>query len=364
MILHADADAFLASVEQRDDPRLRGRPVVVAHEVVACASYEARALGIHPGMPTRRVARRWPEVVVVGYRTEVYEQASAGLFAVFRRFTPLVEPGSMEEAFLDITDRDQGDPGGLAVELRRAARAEVGLPVSVGVGRTKLMAKLAGRRAKPDGLVVVNAELEARVRPRLRLDQLWGVGPATYERLHAAGLFVVSDLQGWPEERLKAIVSTAMARRLVSIVQGTDDATVRLPAPRKSVSASKTIPTPRARSKVVASLDACVDRALHRVAALDGPVRLPRRLEVVVHYDDGVPALRRGPLPRPSVDPALVRDAARALLVTTGYEKDGRGVTYVGVTLPLPSPGTTLATTHGSTARTDSAAPTLDVKPA
>nr|WP_256792889.1 DNA polymerase IV [Terrabacter sp. Ter38] len=229
VILHADADAFFASVEQRDDPALRGRPMVVAHEVVACPSYEARALGIHAGMPLRQVQRRWPHVLVTGYRAEAYEEASVRLFEVFRRFTPLVEPGSVEEAFLDVTGRDRGDPRGMAVALRAAARAEVGLPVSVGVGRTKLMAKLASRRAKPDGLVVVDAELEARVRPRLRLDELWGVGPTTYEKLHAAGLFVVADLQGLDEDDLKRLVTTAMARRLVSIARGTDDATIRLP---------------------------------------------------------------------------------------------------------------------------------------
>ena len=111
VILHADADAFFASVEQRDDPRLRGRPMVVAHEVVACPSYEARALGIHAGMPLRQVKRRWPEVLVTEYRSEAYEEASALLFDLFRRFTPLVEPGSMEEAFLDVTGRDPADVG-------------------------------------------------------------------------------------------------------------------------------------------------------------------------------------------------------------------------------------------------------------
>ena len=110
VLLHADADAFFASVEQRDDPSLRGRPMVVAHEVVACPSYEARALGIHAGMPLRQVQRRWPQVLVTGYRAEAYEEASARLFEIFRRFTPLVEPGSVEEAFLDVTGRDQRRP--------------------------------------------------------------------------------------------------------------------------------------------------------------------------------------------------------------------------------------------------------------
>ena len=338
MILHADADAFFASVEQRDDPRLRGRPMVVAHEVVACPSYEARALGIHAGMSLRQVQRRWPEVLVTGYRSEAYEEASAPLFGVFRRFTPLVEPGSVEEAFLDVTGRDRGDPGGMAAALRSAARDEVGLPVSVGVARTKLMAKLASRRAKPDGLVVVDAALEAHVRPRLRLDELWGVGPTTWQKLHAAGLFVVADLHGLEETDLRRIVTTAMARRLVSIAAGTDDATIRLPGPRRSVSASRSFPATRTRSKVVAVLDGCVDRAVTRALTLEGPPRIPRRLEVLVRYDDGTQVLERGPLEEPTLHPADLRTAAGHLLERTAYEWDGRGVTMVGVTLPLPMP--------------------------
>ncbi|TQM57179.1 Y-family DNA polymerase [Humibacillus xanthopallidus] len=336
MILHADADAFLASVEQRDDPRLRGRPLVVAHEVVACPSYEARALGIHAGMPLGRVRRRWPHVLVTGYRPEAYEAASAGLFEIFRRFTPLVEPGSIEEAFLDVAGRDRGDPGGMAAALRAVARAELGLPVSVGVGRTKLMAKLASRRAKPDGLVVVDAELESRVRPRLRLDELWGVGPTTWRRLHAAGLHVVADLHGWSEDDLGRIVTTAMARRLLSIADGTDDATIRLPGPRRSVSASRSLPSTRTRSTVEGVLEECVGRALHRVVALDGAPRVPRRIEVLVRYDDGAHVQQRGPLPSPTVDPEVVGATATRLLEQTAYEWDGRGVTMVGVTLPLP----------------------------
>jgi DNA polymerase-4 len=199
------------------------------------------------------------------------------------------------------------------------------------------MAKLASRRAKPDGLVVVDAELEARVRPRLRLDELWGVGPTTYEKLHAAGLFVVADLHGLDEDDLKRLVTTAMARRLVSIARGTDDATIRLPGPRRSVSASRSLPATRTRSKVVAVLDGCVERAVSRVIALDGPPRLPRRLEVLVRYDDGTQVLERGPLDAPTVDPAALRTAAGHLLERTAYEWDGRGVTMVGVTLPLPT---------------------------
>jgi DNA polymerase-4 len=289
-------------------------------------------------MPLRQVRRRWPDVLVTGYRSAVYEEASAQLFELFRRFTPLVEPGSMEEAFLDVTGRERGDATGMAYALRAAARAEVGLPVSVGAASTKLMAKLASRRAKPDGVVVVDAELEARVRPRLRLDELWGVGPTSYEKLHAAGLFVVSDLHGLTEDDLKGVVTTAMARRLVSIARGTDDATIRLPGPRRSVSASRSLPSTRTRSKVVLVLDECVGRAIARTTALDETPRLPSRLEVFVRYDDGTQVVERGPLEGPTLDTETVRGAAAELLDRTGYEWDGRGVTMVGVTLPLPVP--------------------------
>lgn len=338
VIMHADADAdaFFAAVEQRDDSRYRGVPMVVGEQVVACASYEARALGIHAGMPLGQVHRHWPSVLVAPVRGEAYQQASALLFEVFRRFTPLVEPGSMEEAFLDVTGRDHDDPAGMAGAIRAAARREVGLPVSVGVGRTKLMAKLASRRAKPDGVLVVDAELEARVRPRLRLDDLWGVGPVTYTKLHAAGLFVVSDLYGLCVDDLRDRgLSTAMAKRVVSIATATDDAMVRLPRPRGSVGATRSFTATRTRSKVEAVLQAAVARALHR---LGDDERAPSRVEVVLRYDDGLQVAERGPLPQPTVDPAVVGAAAMALLAPSGWEHDGRGVTLVGVSIPLPKP--------------------------
>lgn len=211
--------------------------------------------------------------------------------------------------------------------------------MSVGVARTKLMAKLASRRAKPDGLVLVDDALEAHVRPRLRLDELWGVGPTTYEKLHTAGLFVVADLNGHDEAALRELgVSTAMARRLMSIAAGTDDATIRLPKPRGSVSATRSFASTRTRSKVLAVLSGCVGRAVERIA--DDP-RVPARLEVVLRYDDGVTVTEKGALAAPSRDPAVLLAAAEGLLERTAYEWDGRGVTLVGLTLPLPTVATT-----------------------
>lgn len=335
VLFHTDADAFFVSVAQRDDATLRGRPMVVAGHVVMCASYEARALGLHAGMPLSQLRRRWPGLRVVEFRPAAVQEASGALFALFRRFTPLVEPGSMEEAFLDVTERDRGDPAGMAEALRAAARAEVGLPVSVGVARTKLFAKLASRRAKPDGLVVVDDALEAHVRPRLPLDDLWGVGPTTWEKLHAAGLFTVADLAGWEETRLKGIVSTAMARRLLSIRDGIDDATIRLPGPRRSVSATRSMRSTRTRSAVLAVLGARVEAALAR---LDDDPREPHRIEVVVRFEDGVQLLERAALPVPTRDESMICRVAEALLARTGWEDDGRGVTLVGLTLGLPAP--------------------------
>ena len=338
MILHADADAFFASVEQRDDPRLRGRPMVVAHEVVACPSYEARALGIHAGMSLRQVQRRWPEVLVTGYRSEAYEEASARLFEVFRRFTPLVEPGSVEEAFLDVTGRDRGDPGGMAAALRSAARDEVGLPVSVGVGRTKLMAKLASRRAKPDGLVVVDAALEAHVRPRLRLDELWGVGPDDLTEAPRRRAFR-RRRPAWPRrDRPQAHRhhGHGTAPRLDRGRHGRRD-----DPPPGATSVSEREPVvPRDPDAVEGRRGARRVRRprRHPGAHPRGPPRLPRRLEVLVRYDDGTQVLERGPLDEPTLDPADLRTAAGHLLERTAYEWDGRGVTMVGVTLPLPMP--------------------------
>lgn len=342
MLIHADADAFFASVEQRDFPHLRGRPVVVGPQVVACASYEARALGAHAGMPLRHAVRRWPDLVVAEFRGEVYESVSAELMALFRDVTPLVEPGSMEEAFLDVSALDGGsveEAGGLAAALRERARRELGLPVSAGVARARLFAKLASRRAKPDGLCVVDAETEARVRPRLPVADLWGVGPATTTRLHDAGILHVADLAGWTVDGLvERRVARAMARNLVAIRDGVDDATIKLPGPRKSISSTRSLPrATRQRSVIREALRDNVVRAMDRLG--DDP-RAPTRIDVHLRYDDQYTVIQQGTLDEPTRDPATLVGAALAALERTAYEEDGRGVAMVGVSfaLPVPSP--------------------------
>ncbi len=340
VLIHADADAFFASVEQRDFPHLRGRPVVVGPQVVACASYEARALGAHAGMPLRQALRRWPDLVVADFRGEVYEAVSAELMTMFRDVTPLVEPGSMEEAFLDVSALDGGsveEAGRIAAALRERARLELGLPVSAGVARAKLFAKLASRRAKPDGLVVVDAATEARVRPRLPVSDLWGVGPATTARLHDAGIVHVADLAGWSVDALvERRVARAMAKNLVAIRDGVDDATIRLPGPRKSISSMRSLGrATRQRSRVEDALRDNVIRAMDR---LGDDLRVPTRIDVHLRYDDQHAVIQPGVHDEPTRDTATLVGAALAALGRTAYEEDGRGVAMVGVSLALPSP--------------------------
>lgn len=339
MLIHADADAFFVSVEVRDDPHLRGRPVVVGPQVVACASYEARALGVHAGMPLRHALRRWPELVVAEFRGETYESVSADLMALFREVTPLVEPGSMEEAFLDVSALDGGsvdEAGRIAADLRRRVRRELGLPVSAGVARAKLFAKLASRRAKPDGLVVVDADTEARVRPRLPVADLWGVGPMTAGKLHDAGIVHVADLCGWTVEALvERRIAKPQAKNLVAIRDGTDDATVKLPGPRKSVSSTISLGRPtRQRSRVRESLQHNVIRALDRLG--DDP-RPATRVDVHLRFDDSATLVSQGALEEPTRDPATLVGVALAALERTAYEDDGRGIVVAGVALALPA---------------------------
>src|SRR3954465_10570714 len=203
-ILHADADAFFASVEQRDDPRLRGRPTIVGAGVVMAASYEARAYGIHGGMSGWQARRLCPKAAVVAPRFSAYVEASRALFDLFEETAPLVEGLSMEEAFLDVRglERISGTPRRIAERLRRRARERVGLAVTVGVARTKVLAKMASRTAKPDGLLVIDPEREAAFLRPLPVEALWGVGMITANKLRAHGICTIGELERRDEGEL------------------------------------------------------------------------------------------------------------------------------------------------------------------
>src|SRR5438552_3896136 len=213
-ILHADLDAFYASVEQRDDPNLRGQPVIVGAGVVLSASYEARARGIYTPMGLVQARRLCPRAIVVEPRFTAYSEASKAVFEVFDQTTPLVEGLSIDEAFLDVRGMEQisGTPTEIATRLRSEVREQVGLPITVGVARTKFLAKVASGVAKPDGLLVVPTDGELAFLHPLHVEHLWGVGPVTARKLHAGGITTVGQVAQYAEEALVAMLGQASGR--------------------------------------------------------------------------------------------------------------------------------------------------------
>ena len=223
-ILHADLDAFYASVHQRDDPALRGRPVIVGGGVVLAASYEAKACGIRTAMGGHQARRLCPQAVVVRPDMSAYTTASRAVFDVFRTTTPLVEGLSIDEAFLDVGGlrRLVGPPVAIAEQLRARVRDEVGLPITVGVARTKFLAKVASGVAKPDGLLEVPPDRELAFLHPLPVSRLWGVGPITSEKLHDRGVTTVADVSRMGEQALVSLLGPGTGRHLHALAQGRD----------------------------------------------------------------------------------------------------------------------------------------------
>jgi DNA polymerase IV len=222
-------DAFYASIEQRDNPSLRGRPVVVGGEpsgrgVVAAASYEARAFGIHSAMPMSRAVRLCGDLVIVPPDFRKYHRVSESIFSIYRSVTPLVEPLSLDEAYLDVTENAWGEPLGMVVarRLKEAVREATSLTVSAGVAPNKFLAKVASAWKKPDGLTVIAPERVDQFLESLRVDALWGVGPKTARRLRAAGLVRLTDVRNTDLETLQGLVGS-MAEWLQQLSRGVDD---------------------------------------------------------------------------------------------------------------------------------------------
>lgn len=245
-ILHVDMDAFFASVEQRDDPSLRGLPVVVGaasgRGVVAAASYEARRYGVHSAMPMVRARRLCPDLVVVSHGFERYREASRTVMAILADITPLVEPLSLDEAFLDVSGavRLLGSPPEIAEAIRHRVRAEVDLPCSVGIAPTKSVAKLLSQLAKPDGVLHwPHDQVVARLRP-LDVSALWGAGPRTTERLRSYGFCTVGDLADADVAVLRRVVGSAHGERLHQLARGVDARSVIVRRPARSLSAERT----------------------------------------------------------------------------------------------------------------------------
>src|SRR4051794_14823062 len=236
-ILHADLDSFFASVEQRDDPRLRGRPVIVGGGVVLAASYEAKAYGVRSAMGGRTAARLCPDAIVVPPRFTAYVEASRRVFEVFHDTTPLVEGISIDEAFLDVGGlrRLAGEPEAIGAALRARIRSEVGLPISVGIARTKYLAKVASAVSKPDGLLLVPPDGEQEFLHPLPVERLWGVGAVTAAKLHADGIRTIGELARREELELSAAVGKAAGRHLHALANLRDPRPVEVGRRRRSI---------------------------------------------------------------------------------------------------------------------------------
>ena len=330
-ILHADLDAFFASVEQRDEPRLRGRPVVVGLGVVLAASYEARAYGIHSAMSGRTARRLCPHAIAVPPRMAAYSEASKAVYRVFEHHSPVVEGLSIDEAFLDVTglERITGSSVEIATRLRRDVRRQVGLPLTVGIACTKFLAKVASAVAKPDGLLLVPpGDEEAFLHP-LPVERLWGVGPVTARKLRERGLVTVGRVAQVPEAALVAMLGAAAGRHLHELAHNRDPRRVRPGRRRGSIGSQCALGrSRRSPDEVDAILIGLVERVTARMRKAR---RIGRTVVVRVRFDDFTRATRSHTLARPTSETAVVLETARYLLAALDPAIRRGGLTLVGV---------------------------------
>jgi DNA polymerase-4 len=334
-VLHADADAFFASVEQRDDPRLRGRPVIVGGGVVLAASYEAKRFGVQTAMGGRQALRLCPHAVVVRPRFQAYVDASRRMFEVFEDHSPLVEGLSIDEAFLDIRglERIAGKPERIATRLRSDVRDRVGLPVTVGIARTKFLAKVASGIAKPDGLLVVPPDEELAFLHPLPVERVWGVGPATAKRLHAWNVRTVGELAALSETTLVAMLGRAAGRQLHALAHNRDVRRVEPRRRRRSVGAQRALGRGRHTAQEVdATLVALVDRIARRLRAAR---RIGRTVVLRLRFGDFERATRSHTLPFATASTDAILAVARVLLASSQREVERRGLTLVGVAVSM-----------------------------
>jgi len=331
-ILHADADSFYASVEQRDDPALRGKPVIVGGGVVLAASYEAKAYGVRTPMGERQARRLCPQAILVRPRMEAYSEASTAMFEVFRDTTPLVEGLSIDEAFLDVGGlrRISGTPPEIAARLRLQVRERVGLPVTVGVARTKFLAKVASGVAKPDGLLVVPVDGELAFLHPLPVERLWGVGQVTARKLRERSLTTVADVARLDEVALERILGRAAGRHLHALAHNRDPRPVVVGRRRRSIGTQRALGR-RARppAELETDLLALADRLSRR---LRGARRVCRTVTLRLRFDDFARATRSHTLPQATADTAALLNAARTLLTEAMPVIEERGITLIGLT--------------------------------
>jgi DNA polymerase-4 len=330
-ILHADVDAFFAAVEQRDDPRLRSRPVIVGAGVVLAASYEAKALGVRTAMSGRQARRLCPDAVVVPPRMAAYSDASKAVFRVFEDTSPLVEGISIDEAFLDVRGlgRIAGTPAEIAVRLRRQVRERVGLPVTVGVARTKFLAKVASGVAKPDGLLVVPPDRELAFLHPLPVERLWGVGAVTAGKLRRRGVTTVGQVASLPEAALVSLLGRAAGRHLHALAHNRDPRPVRVGRRRGSIGSQRALGrSPRSLEEIDAVVVGLVDRVTRRMRAAG---RVGRTVVLRLRFGDFTRATRSHTLPHATAQTDAILATARGLLAAALPLIERRGLTLVGV---------------------------------
>jgi DNA polymerase-4 len=333
-ILHADLDAFYASVEQRDDPRLRGRPVIVGAGVVLSASYEARAQGVRTAMSGWQARRLCPDAIEVTPRMSAYSTASRAVFEVFEQTTPLVEGLSIDEAFLDVGGlwRVSGSPPEIAVRLRHEVREQVGLPITVGVARTKFLAKVASGVAKPDGLLVVPSDRELAFLHPLPVEALWGVGPVTGRKLRRQGLLTVGQVAELSETALVDLLGRAAGRHLHALAHNRDPRPVQVGRRRRSIGSQRALGRrgPRSPEAIDSILISLVDRVTRRLRAAR---RVGRTVVLRLRFDDLSRASRSRTMAEPTSHTPTILATARALLGTAMPSIQERGLTLVGVSI-------------------------------
>ncbi len=332
-MLHADLDAFFASVEQRDDPRLRERPVVVGGGVVVAASYEAKQRGVRTPSTIRQARLVCPEAIVVPPRFEAYSEASRRVFEVFADTTPLVEALSIDEAFLEVGGlrRIRGAPSQIAADLRESVRARVGLPISVGVARTKYLAKIASASAKPDGLLVVPVEQEREFLHALPVERLWGVGAVTAAKLHENHVRTVGQIAAMEQREAVALLGKASGRHLWALAQGHDPRRVETGRRRGSMGAQHALGSRlRSQTEVEAILLSLVDRVTSRMRKVD---RTGSVVTISLRFGDFGRSTASHTMARPTSHTSTILEVARTLLRQRWTDAERRGLTLIGVSI-------------------------------
>ncbi len=332
-ILHADLDSFYASVEQRDDPSLRGRPVIVGGGIVLAASYEAKRCGVYTPMPEFQARRVCPDAVVVPPRFEAYSAASKAVFEVFDDTSPAVEGLSIDEAFLDVGGlwRIAGTPAEIGARLRSEVLRRVGLPITVGVARTKFLAKVASGVAKPDGLLVVEPDREIEFLHPLPVGRLWGVGAVTERKLHDRGVYTVGEVASLGEGHLVAMLGAGSGRHLHTLAHNRDPRPVETGKRRGSIGSQQALGRGRKSPETIeALLLGIVDRVTRRMRTAG---RIGRTVTVRMRFDDFSRATRARSLSHPTAATEPIRDVALAVLGDSAAMIERRGLTLIGLSV-------------------------------